>query len=134
MSLHTEVSPAYREYARVTTRLHELMVAGLGESEEADVVRDQMDGPWKQLTGPERDHLAGLSADLYMLTDEEILDPAAPAERGANTLGVALLDARTRGDWETVLSLLRKGPTFLSRRETASFRAEAYDELGHPDI
>ena len=134
MSVQTEVSPASREYARLTGRLHDLMATGLGESEEADAVRDAMDGPWKQLSGAERDRLSGLSADLYMFTGEEIIEPAELAERGSDTLGVALLAARTHGDWETVLALLRKGPTFLSKREIASFREEAYDELGHPEV
>jgi hypothetical protein len=134
MSLHAEMSAACREYARLTVRLHELMGAGLGESEEADSVRDQMDGPWKQLTAAERDRLGGLSSDLYMLSDEEVFERAEPAERGPDTLGAALLAARANGDWEAVLALLRKGPTFLSQREVAFFRAEAYDELGQPEI
>jgi hypothetical protein len=127
-------NPDYIGYEQCLVRLQELTAAGLDESAAAATVRDTMDGHWLALDGDERRRLSGLSADLYMLSDDEVFERAELADRGADTLGLSLLAARAGGDWETLLALLRKGPTFLSKREIASFREEAYDELGHPEV
>lgn len=39
----------FSEYLRLLTQLHELIAQGRGDSDEADIIRDQMDGPWYQL-------------------------------------------------------------------------------------
>jgi hypothetical protein len=61
------LSPHYAEYTRLLRDLHSLIVRGGGDSEEADAIRDAMDGPWGKLTPEEaalaRVFSAGLNAD-----------------------------------------------------------------------
>lgn len=127
-------NPDFVAYERHLLRLHELNAEGRHESEEADHVRDQMDAPWLGLSHEERDWLGGLSADLYMLTDEEIPEKVDPAERGPDTLGIALSDAKLRGDWGQILKLLRRGPTFFPKPTIAFLRGLYYLRLGHPKV
>ena len=46
-------SPAFSEYVELLNRLHVLIDTGLGESLEADAIRDRMDEPWGHLTSEE---------------------------------------------------------------------------------
>jgi hypothetical protein len=126
-------NPYYVEYETLLKKLHRLMAEGKGDSEEADAVRDEMDRPERELNREELARLNGLSADLYMLQDDEMFEPPDPDE-GTPELLDARLDAAWHGqDWEKVLELLRRGPTFLSKDRIAHMRARAYRELGHPD-
>jgi hypothetical protein len=59
---------AFSKYALLLVQLHLLIVKGLGDSDEADVIRDQMDQPWQHLRLPEMNALWKLSADLYTLS------------------------------------------------------------------
>ena len=58
------VSPNYVKVAACTRELHRLGREGKNDSGEADVVRDEIDLVWHQLTDLERDRLEGLSVDL----------------------------------------------------------------------
>jgi hypothetical protein len=124
-------NPYYVEYERLLRELHRLIAEGRGDTEEADLIRDDMDVPERKLSREEQDRLDGLSADLYMLQEDEVFEPVDPDERTTQRLGVELKSAWDRGDWETVLKLLRKGPAFLSQDRIAYMRAKAYEELGH---
>jgi hypothetical protein len=57
-------SPAYLEYARSLKELHALIRQGEGDSEQADEIRDAMDGLWRLLTPEETDLARRLSASL----------------------------------------------------------------------
>jgi hypothetical protein len=50
---------------RGTVRLHELIEQGLGESEEADLIRDKMDAPFLALNESEREAAQLVSAAMY---------------------------------------------------------------------
>jgi hypothetical protein len=50
---------------RGTVRLHELIEQGLGESEEADLMRDKMDAPFLALNESEREAAQLVSAAMY---------------------------------------------------------------------
>ncbi len=127
-------NPRFVEYEKHLLRLQALNAQGRAESKEADQVRDQMDEPWLGLSREERDWLGGLSSDLYMLTDEEISEPVDPVERGPDTLGISLSEAKRRGDWGQILKLLRKGPTFFPKPTIAFLRGLYYLRLGHPQV
>jgi hypothetical protein len=124
-------NPRYVKYERLLQELHHLMAEGKGDTEEADALREEMDEPWWALRREERARLDGLSADLYMLQDQEVFEPLDPSERTPERLGVALKAAWDQGDWESLLELLRKGPMFLSPERIAYIRARAYEALGH---
>jgi len=70
----------------------------------------------------------GLSADLYMLQDNEVYEPY---EGTQEELGAALVTALKGHDYETILSLLRKGPRFLIPAQVAALRGRCYTTLGH---
>ena len=57
------------EYARHLRALHELDLQGKHNSDEADVIRDQMDAPWYAMTSQEHERMGGLSEDLYALAE-----------------------------------------------------------------
>lgn len=123
-------NPSYVEYESLLKDLHRLIAEGKCDSEEADMVRDEMDRPERELTGEEMARLNGLSADLYMLSGEEI---GEPYEGTQEQLRASLRQARSNHDSEGILSLLRKGPKFIRAAGVAALRAEAYQQLGHLD-
>src|SRR5436853_6700390 len=96
-------NPHFVQYETLLRRLHELMAAGKGDTDEADTVRDEMDLPWRALRRKEIARLDGLSADLYMLEDDEVFEAAEPEERTAERLGTELERAWNQGQWETVM-------------------------------
>src|ERR1017187_4762669 len=57
------------ESARLLRDLHALFAHSKEESEEADAIREQMEGPWYAMTPQERELMRGLSADLYSVVD-----------------------------------------------------------------
>jgi hypothetical protein len=65
---------SYSEYKKLTIDLHNLFAKGLGQSAEANAVRESMEGPEKGLTEAEKDRLFNLSGDLFMLIDKEKKD------------------------------------------------------------
>jgi hypothetical protein len=55
-------NPAFIEYTKLLKQLHALIDKGLGESLEADAIRDRMDEPWSHLTKEEIAEIDRLSA------------------------------------------------------------------------
>lgn len=60
-------------YVKSLVDLHRLIVAGSGDSPEADELRDEMDLPWARMTGPELRLVDGLAEDLYRLDSENTI-------------------------------------------------------------
>ena len=57
-------NPNYVTYKRLLTELDRLIAEGKGDDEEAEAVRDQMDGPWYRLSREEIEHIFGASTSL----------------------------------------------------------------------
>ena len=127
-------NPAYVQYQRLAVRLHEAIAAYGNGSDEADALRDQMDEPWKQLDAGEVTHLRGISADLYMLDNDEVLEPEVLPSLSPEARRSEVEAAKEKGDAEAVLALLRKGPAFLNARVVATYRAWAYQVLGDVEV
>ena len=117
-------------YEKLLIELHRLIAEGKGDDEEADAIRDQMDGPWYRLSREEDDRMSGLSADLYMLQDNEVYEPY---EGTQEQLRSDLNAAWERGDYEAALGFLRKGTPFLTPERVAYLRGRCYAALGHLD-
>jgi tetratricopeptide (TPR) repeat protein len=130
-------NPYYVEYEALLKRLHRMIAEGRGDSDEADALRDEMDRPERQLSYEEMERLGGLSADLYMLQDDEVYEPLEPgedpADRAPERLRERVTEAWERGDAEDALALLRKGSVGFSQDQLAYIRARAYEKLGHLD-
>ena len=121
-------NPNYVAYERLLIELHRLIADGKGDDDEAEAVRDQMDAPWYRLSTEEDDRMSGLSADLYMLQDDEIYEPYDGTQ---DELRSMLSEALKRLDYEAILSLLRKGTPFLKPAQVAALRGRCYAILGH---
>jgi tetratricopeptide (TPR) repeat protein len=126
-------NPDFRLYEQLLLRVHELIAAGEGDSEEADELRERMDAPWHRLTEAEQTRLRGLSGDLYLISGTEIPDEPFPVRFKPEAWVEQLQEARDWNDWGTVLGLVRRRPASIFLESAALLRAQAYDALGHPN-
>jgi tetratricopeptide (TPR) repeat protein len=120
-------NPAYLRCQRLLKQLQELMAAGEGESARADDIRDAMEETRSGLDPAESRRIEELSADLYMLTDEEIFQEV-PAEQRA-LLPARVRDAFQARRYEEVLALLRANPEGLSPEMIAYVRGRCWSAL-----
>jgi tetratricopeptide (TPR) repeat protein len=125
-------NPAYVEYETLLKRLHRLIAEGQGDSEAADQVREQMDAPEARLNRWEINRLNGLSADLYMLQQAEVLQEP-PVARDQEELHQQIQEYERWNDWDSVLAVLRRRPALVLEEAVAFTRARAYGALGHDD-
>jgi predicted Zn-dependent protease len=123
-------NPAYVEYEALLRRLHDVAAQYGNDSTEADAVREQMDEPERRLTRSEINRLNGLSADLYMLQGEEILQ-TPPLD--LDSMVRQIKEFQAWNDWDAVLGLLRRRPLHAPPEAAAFSRARAYESLGHYD-
>jgi len=65
-------NPHYAEYARLLFQLHGVIATDVGDSPEADQIREQMDAAWLGLAPAERDDLRRLSEQLYVFHDQSV--------------------------------------------------------------
>src|SRR4051812_5283432 len=122
------MSPAYVQYVRGLHRLHALVAEGRDDSPEADAVRDGMDEPGYALSEAERQRVNGLSEDLYSLSD-----PPAPAPEPnpqATRKLMEAAEARSAGDWDRALELLRRWGRYLEPAELSFQRGCVWKEAG----
>jgi tetratricopeptide (TPR) repeat protein len=123
------LNPHFVRYEQLLLQLHDLIAAGEGNSDAADLIRDEMEGPERHLSRAEMDLLDGLSADLYMLSGQEIFEPLELGQT-QQSLQAALRRVWQIQDMEALLRLLRKGPSNLTAEEMASLRSYAYEQIG----
>jgi hypothetical protein len=126
-----QLSPALR-FARLLRELHQFLAAGLDDSEQAETIRDQMDGVWLDLSPKEQDRLQWLSEDLYVLAEGGVKGVAMQPEARA-TYGQAVRSAFTARDWDGLLNLLRRPPADVVAGDVAALQAECWEQLGDPE-
>ena len=124
------IKPDIQEYKTLLVDLHRLIADGKSDSEEADDVRDRILDIWHRLSEDEIAWLDGVSADLFMLQNDEVFEPS---DRPFDRLQSQLRTAFEENDWNRVLTLLRKGIP-LPADQLAHLRSICYDRLGHPDL
>lgn len=130
-AMPTNTEPATRVYARFLRELHRLLAAGEGDSDEADNVRDEMDAPWYAMTEAERQRVEGLSEDLYRLADGGVKPvPLATAER--KQWGQDFKRAWDSGDWDRILTMLRRPPADVPMDAVAFMQARCWERLDDP--
>ncbi|HLX63460.1 MAG TPA: hypothetical protein VKX17_19475 [Planctomycetota bacterium] len=122
-------SEQYQQYKKLLLKLHDLTVQERDQTDEADAVRDAMDAPGSKLTALEHQRVSGLSADLYMLLNDEVKEPTDPSS--TPNAFAKFWDAR---NWDAVLSILRKQNVVISDDELAHVRALCWEELGDYDV
>lgn len=119
-------NPYYVEYVRLLVQLHDLIATGKGDDEEADTIRDQMDGPWRNLNEHEIARLRDLSADLYTIGEVRHTEGAVPDD--------VVQEFKQVSDWSEGIRLLRCHQDVVSPAEAAAFRGMAWARLGHAEI
>jgi tetratricopeptide (TPR) repeat protein len=126
--MRNEAEP-YSLYEASLVRLHELDRAGALESDEADLVRDQMDEPWARLGRFERERLANLSADLTTSRSEQAVMPSPEDHALLTRAKQAFANQR----WDDLLSVLRSTEHQFPPALVAYMRGRCWDGLGRTD-
>ena len=130
MSPQFRDNPHYVEYVRLLHELHFLMRDGKDESPEGEAIRDQMDWPWRHLNEEEVNRVNGMSADLYTLeSDSPIVHPTSPVQTPGDYWD-EIQAARSEGDYDRVLALLRDKPQLVADDRAAFYRGLCYSHLG----
>ena len=119
------MSSNYLAVVRGLRELHQLTEAGRLDSPEADAVRDATDEPWETLTDLEKKRIAGLSEDLYSLTESP-----RTSIKALNPQAQARLDdidqARQAGDWDRAFELLRRWGDYLDPSRLSYLRGATW--------
>lgn len=120
--LEVDRTPEYITYRDLLLRLAREMEAGRGDAEEAEAIRDAMDGSWYSLTAPQRDRLKGLSAALFMLEEEgwavlNVVEAATYSHlqemmRKAGEAAVACMDSMEAKRLEFAAEEAKHGPDY----------------------
>src|SRR6266446_456167 len=126
-------SPAYQEVVRGLLRMHKYTVEGQDESEEADALRESMGEPWSRLSVVECERVAGLSKDLYTVSDLPPQTPA-PVNPQAQAKLTEAYEARERGEWDGALELLRRWGKYLPAALLSYLRARIWEDAGDPRV
>jgi len=122
-------NPIYVQHEEFVQNLHALIASGQGDSGEADAIRDEMDDTYLALSQDERDRLGGLSADLYMLTDEEIFEDSVISDPMRRKIYFEKLV--NAGNWVDLLKILRQETPWVDYATRAWMRGNIYERLGH---
>ena len=121
-------------YANHLIKLHQLLEEGRCDSDEADGVRDEMDGPWRKLNSQQIARVRGLSADLYTLGSDSPIKHPETVEVQCDEFRDKLRSARSRDDYNEVLTLLREEPQYMAAQRAAVLRDVCYEYLGQQDV
>lgn len=111
-----------------TVELHRLIAAGLCDSDEADAVRDEMDGPWVRATDSERKIVDGLSADLNGLTM-----PPNPAVGTTDANVKRYRSADADGRWFDAIDAIRDEEPRLPPGLANLLRGVCWSHAGFPE-
>lgn len=129
MAFEASKSEAVHEYVRLLLELHQLIANDRGDSEAADRVRDQMDGPWRKLTPQEIQVLRGLSSDLYSLgANREFSGKISTA------LDLRIRDSSKAGDLTRTLETIRTYEDELAPVYVAHWRGVCWADLGFLNV
>ena len=110
--------PAYQEWVRLIAERHAKQLWN-----EPDVDDEDADDGWDRLPEALRVRLWGLSADLFSLTDSEKRSDADEEPLSEAELALRLAQAFHSEDWDTLLTMLRRGPRFIPADQVAFIRA-----------
>jgi tetratricopeptide (TPR) repeat protein len=123
-------SPAYQEVVRGLLRMHQYTIEGQDESEEADALREAMGEPWERLSAIERERVAGLSKDLYTVSDPPPSQPPQPMNPQAQGKLDEAYESRERGEWDRALELWRRWGKYVPAPLLSYLRAMIWEAAG----
>ena len=118
----------FGDYIRLLVQLADLMRRGLGDDDEAELVRDRMDDHWHQLDSAQVKLVRGLSADLYSIgvdrQPQGMMDPKDATK---------LQEMIDTASWAAALDMIRERETALPPDEVAGLRGICWQGLGQND-
>jgi tetratricopeptide (TPR) repeat protein len=118
----------FGEYVKLLVQLADLMRRGLGDDDEAELVRDRMDDHWYQLDPAQVKLLRGLSADLYSIgVDRQVQGLLGPSERDTFQ---EMIDGE---EWDAVLEFLRRNEEAMPADEVACLRGIAWGNMSQQE-
>jgi hypothetical protein len=126
--------PNYRAVIRGFLQLHKLDLAGQNTSPEADIVRDALDAPWRELSEVERERMNGLSEDLYSLSGTSSGDSPKTGGADAQRQIVEVFEAKDLGEWDRALTLLRAVKEFVAPDVLSFVRARIWFDAGDREV
>ncbi len=118
----------FDSYVKLLLELADLMRRGLGDEDEAELVRDQMDNHWYEMDSSQIQLVRGLSADLYSIGVDR--KPEGKLDENERAKLQSLIDA---GQWSGVLDLVREHEAKLPPEEVAGVRGVCWEALGQHD-
>ncbi len=127
---HVPIESPVERYVQLLLGLYEYVSSGRGDCDEAESIRDRMDGPWRDLGARERHLVEGLAADL---NDSNRTASRSPIEPDGPTLQ-RIRDAGQTEQWEVVLDLVRQHAETAPPAEVARLRGVCWASLGFPDV
>jgi len=121
-------SLAFHESVDLVVRVHRLMVAGQGETAEANMLRAKSEKPWYEMSDEEQDLVNGLSEDLYDIVPGVI----GPEQTSISASEFAQLLLANR--WPEALCYLRNNKSQIKLSELALHRGGIWAHLSEDEV
>jgi hypothetical protein len=128
------INDAFREYADLQLRHHQLLAQAMEDAPETSAIEDRMEDLWETLDEFQRRDLAGMGSDLNWVRRGLKPPPngrKTPGEVSANEQQdlAAAIDSK---DWHKVLHYLRLCAPAVPPASLAQARGRAYQAVGLP--
>jgi len=127
-------SPTFSLVVKGLVELHRLINDGKGDSQEAEAVRDALDGPLKALNRTEKERAQWLSEDLYSVSAPTATIIQNAMNSTAQHRLIEALEARESRDWDRALALFRELKGQISPDLLSYNRGLVWDEADYPAI
>jgi hypothetical protein len=121
-------------HANQLVRLDQMMAEGRGDSPEADSLRDEMEQSWYRMSPDELEIARQLSADLYTLHADSIVQHPSDFKVYSPDLALRLAALMGSGNYLQALRTIQDRSSDISIERASLFRAILYRSLGLPEI
>jgi len=126
---------AYAKVRDGLLRLHELMVKGEIESDEAEAIRDATDKPWLQVNDEQRAMLNALSRDLLVVADVQSEATPIPEDNAElNELSVKILKLAEERRFEEALTQIATNKAKIPVSVASHMRGIVWETRNEPTV
>jgi hypothetical protein len=129
-----KMDAAFREYADLQLRHHDLLVEGKASAPETSAVEDRMDALWGTLDDTQRRSLSGMRSDLNWAQRRG--EPAPKGRKAPEEVAreeqQELVAAIGLKEWHRILHYLRLCAPLYPIAALAQLRGSAYEAIGLP--
>lgn len=120
---------AFERSAALMLDLHRVMKVHDPDGEEADRIRDAITSPWHEMSAAEQDLVRGLSADLYKVGADRVVQDEVP-----DAIAREVKHAQAEQSAGAVLALLRLHEHHLPPADVAFLRGVCWSDLGQLEV